>query len=361
MQLAIPYMQFRGGSSKGLYFLAEDLPEDSQRRDQMLLDAMGRDALQIDGLGGANPLTSKIAIVSRSTRSDADVDFLFGQIVPGQSSIDFSPNCGNILTGVGPFALESGLIKAEDGTTQTRVHMVNTGKLCDIEVSTPDGEVTYEGDTTIDGVPGRASPVVCSYLELAGSSCGALLPTGQITDVVDGITLTAVDNGMPVVVIRAQDVGISGSESAAELNQDLELKTQLESIRLQIGPAMNLGGVSDKAVPKMCLVSAARHGGLINTRTFIPHTCHETVGVLGAVSAATACVLNSEVTRGIACPPEGRLKSMSIEHPQGAFPITLEVDESGEYPSFISARVTRTARLLSKGMLFVPSKSTEDC
>lgn len=356
MQSAIPYMQIRGGSSKGLYFLAEDLPDDPVHREQLLLDAMGRDASQIDGLGGANPLTSKIAIVSVSTRPDADIDFQFGQIMPGQPSIDFSPNCGNILAGVGPFAIETGLIEVENDTTRVRVHMVNTERLCDVEVVTHDGQVTYEGDTTIDGVPGSASPVVCAYLELAGSSCGSLLPTGQKTDIVDGIQLTAVDNGMPVVVIRAQDLDITGYESPAELNQNLKLKERLESIRLQIGPAMNLGDVKNGAIPKMCLVSKARHGGLINTRTFIPHTCHETVGVLGAVSAATACILGGEVTKGLACAPDGRLKSMSIEHPHGAFPITLEVDESEDMPSFISARVTRTARLLSRGLLYVPSR-----
>ena len=355
-QIAIPYMAFRGGSSKGLYFLATDLPGDVAQRDQMLLDAVGRDERQIDGLGGADPLTSKVAIVGTSSRPDADIDFLFVQIVVGQNRVDTTPNCGNILVGVGPFAVESGLIEAGDDVTRLTVHMVNSGKLSELELQTPGGEMEYEGDAVIDGVPGSAAPVRCSYLDLAGSICGELLPTGAPLDRVDGVALTCIDNGMPVVVMRAEEFGIGGYESPTELDANEVLGQRLESIRLQIGPKMNLGDVANKAVPKMCLVSPSLNGGLINTRTFIPHKCHAAIGVLGAVSVATACILPGAVTEGMVTLTPGRVKNLSVEHPSGEFLVSLQVDESGEIPVIEKAGLLRTARLLSRGVLYVPDR-----
>jgi len=357
-QTAIPYMQFRGGSSKGLYFMASDLPADEEARNQVLLEAVGRDARQIDGLGGADPLTSKVAIVSASEREDADIDYLFVQVVVGENRVDTTPNCGNILAGVGPFAVETGLVETSGVETRVHVHMVNSGKICELVVQTPNGQITYEGDTRIDGVPGTAAPVVCNYMDVAGSACGALLPTGNVVDTVDGIEVTCVDNGMPVVVLRARDLGIMGDESPEALNANETLKARLQSIRLQLGPKMNLGDVDGAAVPKMCMISEPQKGGVINTRTFIPYKCHSAIGVLGAVSAATACILPGSVAEGIAQVPEtnaGEPLQLSVEHPSGEFSVSLKLDNSGELPQVTKAGLLRTARLLSRGDVFVPS------
>ena len=351
-QNQIPFMQFRGGSSKGIYFLADDLPHDVGLRDQIILDAVGRDAGQIDGLGGGVPLTSKVAIVSSSEQEGVDVDYLFVQVVVGENRVDTKPNCGNILAGVGAFALESGLIQASEEETRVVVRMLNSNKLCELVLQTPNSKITYSGDAHIDGVPGSAAPISCIYTDLAGSVTGSLLPTGRVLDIVDGVELTCIDNGMPVVIMRAADLGISGYESPDELDASSILKEKLESIRLQIGPKMNLGDVDGAAVPKMCMISAAKNGGLINTRTFIPYECHKSIGVLGAVSVATACLLPGSVAKEVVNLADGEFQS--VEHPAGEFTIRLDVDFS-QVPIFVnSAGVLRTARLLSRGMLFVP-------
>ncbi len=357
MQNPVPYMHLRGGSSKGLYFLASDLPEDESLRNRVLLAINGGgDPRQIDGLGGAHPLTSKIAVVSPSGRADADVDYLFVQAVVGEDRIDTTPNCGNILAGIGPFAIESGLVEAVDGETTVRVYMVNSGNRCDLTVQTPNGQVEYQGDARIDGVPGTAAPIICNYRDLAGSACGSLLPTGNVIDKIDGISVTCIDNGMPVVVLRAIDLGITGYERCEELNAHAELKQKLESIRLQLGPKINLGDVKDKIVPKMSLIAPPVAEGHVCTRTFIPHVCHAAVGVLGAVSVATACILPGSVAEGIAQIPEGNPKKMSVEHPSGEFSVTLEVGGSAESPEILKAGLLRTARLLSKGVAFIPAE-----
>lgn len=350
MQLAIPFMQFRGGSSKGLYFLAADLPSDSAERDQIILSAVGRDARQIDGLGGAHPLTSKVAVVSRSTRPDADVDFLFVQVVVGENRVDTTPNCGNILAGVGPFAIEAGLIPVQGEITTVRVYMLNSENLCELTIQTPNGQVTYEGNAKIDGAPGTSAPVICNYLEVAGSICGSLLPTGNTQDLIDNVPVTCIDNGMPVVVIKAQDLGKTGYETCAELNNDPVFRAKLEAIRLKAGPLMNLGDVTKKVVPKMTLIAPPQNGGHISTRTFIPHTCHDAIGVLGAVSVATACILPHSVAEGIAVIPEGNPKNLSVEHPSGEFSVELLQDADGHV---IKAGLLRTARLLSRGEVYV--------
>lgn len=350
MQLAIPFMQFRGGSSKGLYFLASDLPSDPAERDQIILSAVGREARQIDGLGGAHPLTSKVAVVSRSTRPDADVDFLFVQVVVSENRVDTTPNCGNILAGVGPFAIEAGLIPVQGDTTTVRVYMLNSENLCELTIQTPNGKVTYEGTAKIDGAPGTSAPVICNYLDVAGSICGALLPTGNTQDLIDGIPVTCIDNGMPVVVINAQDLGKTGYETCAELTNDTEFRAKLEAIRLKVGPLMNLGDVTKKVVPKMTLIAPPQNGGHVSTRTFIPYTCHDAIGVLGAVSVATACLLPNSVAEGVALIPEGNPKNLSVEHPSGEFSVELEQDANGHV---IKAGLLRTARLLSRGEVYV--------
>jgi 4-oxalomesaconate tautomerase len=358
-QTAIPCAILRGGTSRGVYFHRDDLPDNEASRDAILLEVMGGpDALQIDGIGGGHPLTNKVAIVSSSSRDDADVDYLFLQVTPGQRRISGVQNCGNILAGVGPYAIESGLVKAGPTATRVRVHMVNSGNLCELTIETPDGVVNYTGDTEIDGVPGSAAPIICDYLDVAGSACGKLLPTDHTLDTIDGVEMTCVDNGMPVVVLRASDFGISGKESPEELDANDDLKSRLEKIRLEIGPLMNLGDVQEKPVPKMCLISAANDGGHISTRTFIPHVCHRSIGVLGAVSVATACLLPGSVAEGIALVPDGREKTMSIEHPTGSFTVRLVVNEEGQSVGIEKAGVIRTARLLFRGDVFVSSRES---
>ena len=343
-------MQFRGGSSKGMYFSASDLPEGEAPRDQLLLDALGRDPRQIDGVGGAHPLTSKIAIISPSQHPGADVDYLFVQVVVGENRVDTTPNCGNILAGVGPYAIECGMVSARRDNTRVRVRMVNSDNLCELVVQTPGGKVEYQGDTRIDGVPGSAAPVVCNYMDTAGSICGSLLPTGNAFDEIDGVPVTCIDNGMPVVLVRASDLGLSGYENCETLSADSGMRQRLESIRIKAGPMMNLGDVTEKVVPKMSIVAAPVNGGSICTRTFIPHTCHAAIGVLGAVSVATACTLTGSVTENIAVVPPSNTKAMSIEHPSGEFTVELQLDDQG---NVVRSGLLRTARLLSKGELFV--------
>ncbi|MDE2115337.1 MAG: 4-oxalomesaconate tautomerase, partial [Hyphomicrobiales bacterium] len=271
-QRSIPAYLMRGGTSKGLYFMAHDLPADSARRDAVLLAAMGSpDARQIDGVGGAHPLTSKVAVVSKSTRHDADVDYLFLQVSVDKAEVSDTQNCGNILAGVGPFVIETGLVAAQDEFTDVRIHMVNTGALAKARVLTPNRRVIYHGDARIDGVPGSHAPVMLDFLDVAGSSCGALLPTGHVIDEVDGVKVTLIDNGMPVVVMNASDFGLSGYESPAEIEANASVRARVEAIRLKVGPMMNLGDVTRKSVPKMTLIAPAQHGGDVSTRTFIPH------------------------------------------------------------------------------------------
>ncbi len=355
MQTAIRCTFMRGGSSKGLYFRADDLPADVGLRDRVLVAAMGAGARQIDGAGGANPLTSKVAIVSPSGTGGADIDYLFAQVVVRESRVDTTPNCGNMLAGVGAFAVENGFVAADDGVTRIRVRMLNSGNLCELEVATPGGKVSYDGDARIDGVPGTSAPVICNYLDVAGSACGSLLPTGNAVDEAQGVAVTCIDNGMPVVVLRAGDLGKTGYETPAELDGDGEFKRQLEAIRLELGPRMNLGDVTNKVVPKMSLIAAPRAGGHICTRTFIPHDCHAAIGALGAVSVATACILPGSVADGIASVPGGAVKHMSVEHPSGEFSVTLEVGGTPDRPEVRKAGLLRTARLIMRGSIFVPA------
>ena len=356
MQTAIPCMVMRGGTSKGLYFLASDLPEDKETRDAVLLAAMGSpDTRQIDGMGGAHPLTSKVGIVSPASRPDADVDYLFQQVVVAEARVDGSQNCGNILAGIGPFAIERGLVAARDGVTEVRIHMVNTGSIAVASVQTPDGKVAYHGAARIDGVPGTAAPIPIDFLDVAGSSCGALLPTGHARDVIDGVEVTAIDNGMPVVVMRAKDFGKTGYETPEELEADTALKAKVEAIRLKIGPLMNLGDVAKKTVPKMCLVAPAQHGGAICTRNFIPHRVHEAIGVFGAVSVATACVTPGSVAAEVAGIADVMaVKSLEVEHPTGFFTVSMDMTlENGAVTVHRSA-LLRTARKLMAGEVYIP-------
>ncbi|MDP2505268.1 4-oxalomesaconate tautomerase [Oceanobacter sp. 3_MG-2023] len=343
-------MWMRGGTSKGGYFLAQDLPADTAVRDAFLLRVMGSpDPRQIDGLGAADPLTAKVAVVQRSEREDADVDYLFLQVFVDQAIVTDAQNCGNILAGVGPFAIERGLVETTGEDTDVRIFMANTGQIATARVPTPEGKVSYVGNARIDGVPGCAAAIPVTFADTAGSSCGALLPTGHCVDVIDGVEVTLIDNGMPVVVMQAADMGISGTESREELEANDDLRARLESIRLQAGPLMNLGDVKDKSVPKMTMVSAASNGGALSTRTFIPHRCHASIGVLGAVSVATAAVLPGSPAAAVACVPEGQQKTLAVEHPIGEMTVILNMDDGG---NVASAALLRTARKLFDGDVF---------
>jgi 4-oxalomesaconate tautomerase len=353
MQRAIPCLVMRGGTSKGLYFLAADLPADIAARDRVLLAAMGSpDPRQIDGMGGADPLTSKVAVIGPPSRADADLDYLFLQVVVDAPRVDASQNCGNILAGVAPFALERGLIAATGETTDVRIHMVNTASVATATVQTPGGRVRYDGEARIDGVPGTAAPVLLDFEDIAGSSCGALLPTGRVQDEIMGIAVTCIDNGMPVVLLRAADLGRTGRESPEALEADAALRERVEAIRLQAGRMMNLGEVAAKTVPKMCLIAPPASGGTLATRSFIPHRVHKAIGVLGAVSVATACALPGSVADGIAVRGDGPIE---VEHPTGFFSVDMRIDVANDRAVTVHrAALLRTARLLMRGEVLVP-------
>jgi 4-oxalomesaconate tautomerase len=370
-QTAIPCLMMRGGTSKGPFFLASDLPADSATRDKVLLSALGSpDKRQIDGIGGAHPLTSKVGIVGKSERAGVDLEFLFAQLQPDKDTVDTTPNCGNMLAGVVPFALEMGLVQPQGDTSTYRVLTLNTDMAADISVQTPmgaDGQryVEYEGSARIDGAPGSSAPITINFLDTAGSVCSGLLPTGHVKDSisVEGegfdpftIAVTCIDNGMPLVIFKAEDIGRSGYEGVAELNADTELKTKIEALRLAISLKMGLGDVKSKPYPKMTLIAPPREGGAIATRSFIPHVCHDAIGVLAAVTVGTACVLRGSVCDGVAQMPvakPGEATTVSVEHPTGEFSVALATDPA-DPQTVTQAALLRTARALMRGEVLVP-------
>lgn len=353
MLTSIPCSLFRGGTSKGLFFLKEQLPASTAARDALLLALLGSpDERQIDGLGGAHPLTSKVAVISRSARDDADIDYLFLQVQVDKAVVSDGQNCGNILAAVGPFAIEQGLITAASTYTDVRIHMVNTATLAVARIETPAGKVNYQGKARIDGVPGTAAPVLLDFQDIAGSSCGALFPTGKALEQIAGIDVTCIDNGMPVVILPAAQLGLTGYESPAELEANPPLRQQLEHIRLLAGVQMGLGDVSQQTVPKLTLVSHAVKGGTINTRTFIPHRVHEAIGVLGSVSVATACALQGTVASQLVTTPfHDGVVHIQVEHPTGEFQVEMEISGSTSLDTYQVQRAAllRTARLLMRG------------
>ncbi len=363
MQTAIPCLFMRGGTSRGPFFDAADLPADIPARDRVLLAVMGSpDRRQIDGLGGAHPLTSKVGIVRRSAAAGVDLDFLFAQLQPDKDTVDTTPNCGNMLAAVVPFALETGLATPQGDTTTLRVLTLNTDMQCDITVRTPmtpaGRRIAYSGDARIDGVPGTAAPITINFLDTAGSVCAGLLPTGRVLDRIevpggDAIEATCIDNGMPMVLFRAADLGRTGYETVAELNADAGLKARIEALRLAAGRLMGLGDVAGKTYPKMCLIAPPRAGGSLSTRCFIPHVCHDAIGVLAAVTVGTACVLEGSIAHGIATTPRGAVKAISVEHPTGEFSVELEVDPA-DPQNVVRAALLRTARLIMRGEVMIP-------
>jgi 4-oxalomesaconate tautomerase len=347
MSNGVPVIWMRGGTSKGGYFLKDDLPPG---RDSFLLRIMGSpDPRQIDGMGGADPLTSKVAVVSKSDRPGVDVDYLFLQVFVDQAIVSDQQNCGNILAGIGPFAIERGLVQATGDETRVTIFMENTGQIAVATIATPGGTVTYEGNAKIDGVPGTAAPIPLEFRDTAGSSCGALLPTGNAVDIIEGVACTLIDNGMPCIILKAADVGVTGYEDRDALDANDALKARIEAIRLAAGPLMNLGDVADKSVPKMMLVAAPRDGGAITVRSFIPKRAHASVGVLGAVSVATACLIRGSPAAAVASIPAGMRKTMSVEHPTGEMTCVLEIDDAGTVKR---AALLRTARKLMEGVVF---------
>ena len=373
----VPCLFMRGGTSKGPFFQARDLPADIRKRDQVLLAIMGSpDKRQIDGLGGAHPLTSKVGIVRPSSVPGVDLDFLFAQLQPDKDTVDTTPNCGNMLAAVVPFALESGMLQATTDTTTLRVLTLNTDMQCDITVQTPmgpDGQrfVADTGEARIDGAPGTSAPITINFLDTAGSVCSGLLPTGRVkdrvrvlpTDKLTGfepfeIDVTCIDNGMPLVLFQASDMGRTGYESAEQMNADTELKTRIEALRLQVSVLMGLGDVSQKNYPKMTLIAPPLHGGSLTTRSFIPHVCHDAIGVLAAVTVGTACVLRGSVCEGVAVMQTGSAQALSIEHPTGEFSVALQTREAPALPGgheVTQAALLRTARLIMRGEAMVPA------
>lgn len=356
-QTAVPCDMMRGGTSKGLVFLRDDLPADRVLRDAVLLAAMGSpDEREIDGLGGAHPLTSKVAVVCASQRDDADIDYLFLQVWPDRPEVSDSQNCGNMLAATAPFAIEHGLVAAKDGVTPVRIWMENTSTLATAYVETPGGAVRYDGDTSIDGVPGTHAPIPLEFADTAGSSCGALLPTGHAVDEVEGLRVTCIDNGMPVVCLNAADLGLTGAESPAEIEAMPEVRARIETVRLAAGRLMNLGDVTNQTVPKMSLLSPPAGSGAVSTRTLIPQRVHEAIGVMGAVSVATACLVPGSVASEVALlPRDGEELDITVEHPTGFFTVSLTVDRSVAPPEVRRAALLRTARLLMRGHAMVPT------
>jgi 2-methylaconitate cis-trans-isomerase PrpF len=347
--LRIPCVLMRGGTSRGPFFLASDLPRDAAARDATLISVMGAGhELQVDGIGGGNPLTSKVAIVGPATVPGAQVDYLFAQVKVLERFVDTSPNCGNMLAAVGPFAIEAGLVRAAAGSTTVRIHNVNTGKIIEARIATPGGRVTYQGDAAIDGVPGTAAPVHLAFVDAAGSKTGKLLPTGNPVDRIGGIDVTCIDAAIPLILIRASDLGKTGWERPGELDADAAFLARLESIRIEAGERMGFRNVAKIVIPKPILVAAPRASGAISARYFMPHSCHKALAITGGVGLATACATPGTVAQTITG-PVAFPRTIAIEHPAGRLDVRLETMAGRDEPV---AFVLRTARRLFEGAVF---------
>ncbi len=354
-QTAIPCVIMRGGTSKGPYLRLADLPEDRETLSRVLLAVMGSpDDRQIDGIGGARWLTSKVAMVGSSARDDADVDFLFGQVQIDRGYVDYAPNCGNMTAGVGPFAIESGLVPAADPETSVRIHNVNTGAIIEALVRTPGGAVAYEGEASIDGVPGTAAPIRLAFSNMVGSITGRLLPTGQAIDVIDGIELSCLDVAVPMILARAEDMGKSGYESKDELDGDRDFLARLEALRVEASGRMGMGDPTGRVLPKFCLVSEARAGGTVNARYFVPHECHATFPLTGGMCLAAASIARGTVVDGVARVTDAPRQAIVIEHPVGRLETVIEFEGGREAPEVRSVGFVRTARRLMEGRVFIP-------
>jgi 2-methylaconitate cis-trans-isomerase PrpF len=357
-QHRIPCTLMRGGTSRGPFFLASHLPHDSRERDALLIAAMGAGhELQVDGIGGGNPLTSKVAIVGPASVEGAHVDYLFAQVKVTERMVDTSPNCGNMLSAVGPFAIEAGLVRATVGTTSVRIHNVNTGKIIEALVCTPEGRVAYDGGTRIDGVPGTAAPVYLNFGDAAGAKTGRLFPTGRPTDTIQGVAVTCIDAAMPLMIVRASDLGKRGTETPAELDADRAFMARLEALRIEAGERMGFANVANLVIPKPVLVAAPAAGGTISGRYFMPASCHKAFAITGAVGVATACTQQGTVAAEISGAVE-LPKVVTIEHPSGALDVRLEPAPGKRAPS---ASLVRTARRLFEGAVFAQVSFESAC
>ncbi len=355
-QIAIPCTYMRGGTSKAPYFLPSDLPEDREALQAVLLAVMGSpDTRQIDGLGGADTLTSKVAIVGPSDRDGVDVDFLFAQVSIDQAFVDFGPSCGNILSGVGPFAIEQGLVEISGDETEVRIYNVNTGALIDEVIQTPSGLVKYAGNAAIDGVPGTAAPVVCRYREIAGSKTAGLLPTCKPLESIQGVDVTLIDVAMPMMLLRARDVGLDGAESRDAINANTELFKTIEAMRLEAGQRMGLGDVTGSVIPKVGLLSEPRNGGTITSRYLVPDRCHAAHAVTGGMAVASCCQITGTVAEGLAATDYADQGTLVIEHPSGKLEVEISKNGAGSGLNVNFCGVIRTARKLFRGEVFVPS------
>ncbi len=357
MQTKIPCVIMRGGTSRGPFFLAADLPSDKTTRDAVLLAAMGSPHdYQVDGIGGGMTLTSKVAMISPSQRADADVDYLFAQVSVKEAIVDTKPNCGNMLVAVGPFAIEAGLVAAANPETTVRIYNVNTDSVVEAIVQTPGGHVTYEGHAKIDGVAGTAAPVGVNFTNAIGSVTGKLLPTGRPLDIIDGIEVSCVDVAMPMILMRASDFGKTGYETVAELDADRNLFARLEPIRIRAGALMGMGDVSRLVVPKIGLLARPRHGGTITSRYFVPDACHAAHAVTGTACVASACAIPDTVASKLVQLPPAPQGMITIEHPSGTIAIDLDADFTGGRQIIRRAALVRTARRVFEGAVLVPSR-----
>ncbi|MGD9766535.1 MAG: 4-oxalomesaconate tautomerase [Pseudolabrys sp.] len=345
----IPCVLMRGGTSRGPYFLETDLPADAAARDRVLLSVMGSPhPLQLDGIGGSHTVTSKVAIISKATHPDADVDYLFAQVSIEAAIVDTSPNCGNMLSGVGPFAIEAGLVAPQVGETTVRIYNRNTRSLIDAIIQTPDGRVTYDGSAAIDGVAGTGAPIKLSFLDAKGGKTGKLLPTGQTREVIQGLSVTLIDYAMPMMLVAALDFDLRGDETAEELDENTAMLARMEEIRREAGHRMGLGDVSKLVIPKVGLLSPPRHGGTITSRYFVPHRCHRSHAVTGALCVAVASRLPGTVAYDLA--QTEPVSPVTIEHPSGRIQIDLTFKADG---SVDRASVIRTARRIFEGSVIV--------
>jgi 4-oxalomesaconate tautomerase len=357
MQTKIPCVIMRGGTSRGPFFLLSDLPADPATRDQVLLSAMGSPHdYQVDGIGGARSLTSKVAMISRSKQPGADVDYLFAQVLIDQPLVDTKPNCGNMLIAVGPFAIDAGLVPAKDPETVVRIYNVNTKTMVEAIVQTPGGKVTYEGDAAIDGVPGTAAPVGINFKGGIGSVTGKLLPTGKPLDVIDGVEVSCVDVAMPTIFMRAEDFGKTGHETPEELDADRALFARMEAIRRKAGTLMGMGDVSQAVVPKISLLSKPAHGGTITSRYFVPDACHKAHAVTGTVCVASACAIPGTVASTLVALPPAPQGVIKLEHPSGIIAIDFDADFTNGKQELRRAALIRTARRVFEGNVLVPEK-----
>ncbi|MCJ8520892.1 4-oxalomesaconate tautomerase [Pseudorhizobium tarimense] len=356
-QTAIPYLFLRGGTSRGPYFRRSDLPQDQEHLAEVLMAVVGAGhPLNIDGIGGGNAVTTKVAMLSISARDDCDVDYFFAQVAVEKREVDFRPTCGNILVGVGPAAIEMGLVPAQDGETTVRIHAVNTGAVVEARVRTPAGRVSYDGDLAIAGVPGTAAPIPLGFMETVGSVTGALLPSGNLRDTIEGIEVTCMDVAMPVMMARADAFGLTGYESQAELDENREFYSRVEAIRIRAGQLMGLGDVTKSVTPKVTLLALPRNGGSITARYFMPWSCHPSMAVTGAQCIATCAILPGTVAEGLTLGLEGRGSpvTVGIEHPSGTFDVRVDFKSKDQGIEILSAGVVRTARLLARGEVMVP-------